>query len=412
MSRGIRPAFGARPYMLQAPALKYNYYIAPTLPRGQGSTGLSGFTPDAGYQYTTKPVVDTPGFIIKKPAGGFGAVGPIQSLFDDFRGGTAGNSFANPTTPVYGDQSWSTGSGHPAAIYGSPNRSGGGQTMRIVIPTDSTDNPRQEAIVWAGGQQIQQIYWFWAENPNGTDYNTIAHNRGNDWNYKMHWLLYNNHTTQCCELFAPTPFYQGSGPNTWALAYGNNDGGAGAFPSFYPGNPSQFAPSSWNSMEVGIYADVANPTSSPGTMYFGMYNSEIGGYQHDTTTNNATSGGLFLSGSGTNGPWDYANQLNFPGIIQGFPVGIGPIDKADIYVTIGPNCFNRFMMSDQSTIGLSTKMMPFTIDTTTQGVAATGWTDTQVSMTPRAGWTTGSFAGNHLWWCDINNSWNHCGVFD
>lgn len=357
------------------------------------------FIPDTGYSFSGSALFDND-ITISNGTSPFGATGPTLALFDDFRGGTPGNTIASGTSGVAGSSTWGANNGQSGVvgnlIYAAGNRSGSGNCIRLRDTTYSDISFNQSVISFAA---TQGLYIFWAENSHGYDYSTQTTNGGNNFNYKMHWGMTGGHTGNAFNAWLPAVFGSAGAPGQ--QNFGSNDeppllqpGGSGPFFA----SSAIWDPNNWNSAEMGC----VGTDSAPGLLMCAVYNP--------TTTRTGKSTGQFLTQitsrtifsntTGSSGTYDTMNTVSVPGLIQGFAVPT-VIDRADYYVAVGANCLNRFFIGDQPTIGACTTIMPCTINS---------WSANSVSIRLRRG-AFSSPSGNYLYWSDSNNNISRAGRF-
>lgn len=371
-----------------------------TLSVQTGTTGA--FIPDAGYSYIGPVAWDSPGFTITKSGGGMGSVGPIQAMADDFRAGTVGNTVPVNQPGIYGSSTWGQFSGHNMPTY---QAAGNGNCVRL---RNNGDSDITFACLFLQFAATTGIRIFFAENSHGIDYNTQTSSGGNNWNYKIHWLLQNQNTGGAFNEWITA--VRLNTPSGTAQAFGSNNSMPGPLPTWDVGDGSEYDPNDWTSVKVIYRGDPNNPTTATGLMSIGTFTHKNNGLHGGSNTTFV----LFSSTTGPNGDYASANGLTCPGIIQGITT-TAIIDRADYNIQVGPNCCNGFWIGNASTWAACTSINPCTIDTTTQGVAATGWTDSTVSMTPRRGVrgfpATLQNSGLHLYREDVNGNVTHVGVF-
>jgi hypothetical protein len=148
----------------------------------------------------------------------------------------------------------------------------------------------------------------------------------------------------------------------------------------------------WNSHEMAYVADPNHPTTAPGICYDALYNA-INRQAYSYTMGNKV---LF---SNSDPKFSYFDDFQFLGLLQ--CVGRQTIDRADVYIAVGPNCLKRFFIGDAAKLADCTTLMPCTIDS---------WSAGSVTMTLRQG-AFASPSGNHLYWSDASNHIKHVGQF-
>jgi hypothetical protein len=169
----------------------------------------------------------------------------------------------------------------------------------------------------------------------------------------------------------------------------------------------------WNSLECAYLGDPVNPTRASGYQYMGLYNTpnkrainaslKSGSWNDGSTTwKYADPYPLFLPGNAAHGPklpYDRMNGMQLVGLMQN--IGTHTVDRADVYVSVGPNCMKRFFLGDAAALARCTTIMPCTIDS---------WSPGAVTMRLRQGAFPG-IPGTYLYWSDLNNNISLAGQF-
>jgi hypothetical protein len=177
--------------------------------------------------------------------------------------------------------------------------------------------------------------------------------------------------------------------NSWA-----NNNGNGVGPYWYfavdSNGISKWDQSGWNSFEVAVFANVADPNTKPGLLACSLWNAP---HKRAISVNKAQT--IFSK----NASVQQFNTFQFMGLMQ--CIGTHTVDRANVYIAIGPNCLNRFFLGDASTLANCTKIMPCTIDS---------WSAGAVTIRPRQGAFT-TISGTYLYWSDANNNISLAGQF-
>lgn len=107
----------------------------------------------------------------------FGATGPTVVMFDDFEGGTNGNSLSLNLAKV---GAWSSLNGNPArSIYSSTNKISGNLSARFEMPDGDISNP---AIGVETGSTFNSFYAsWWSMIPAGNVFPGTGHQDGKNW---------------------------------------------------------------------------------------------------------------------------------------------------------------------------------------------------------------------------------------
>lgn len=359
------------------------------------------FIPDPGYSFSGVAGFDSD-VVIGNSSAPFGPTGPTLVMFDDFRSGTQGVAVANNTPGVAGSSNWlnSIAAGGNS-VYQGPSRSGSGNCLRVRKSGDSDVTYEALNLQFAN---TNAFYIFFAENSHGVDYNTLTGaGTGNNWNYKLNWLMFNNITAHAFNMVMMDIIGQ-SGSTFQQFGSNDSTSSGGPLPLWDSGSGASYDNNNWTSIEYGYVADPNNPTTATGMMFHAEYCPRNSGRHGATSTgaspNGATTNVLFNSGSGSAGTYSVANSLAFPGLIEGAPSTL-VIDRADVYVAIGPNCLNRFFIGNSSAINTCTSLMPCTVNS---------WGASAVGIRLRQG-AFSSLSGNYLYWSDNANNINRVGQF-
>jgi hypothetical protein len=128
-----------------------------------------------------------------------------------------------------------------------------------------------------------------------------------------------------------------------------------------------------------------------GTLYHALYNAT-----NHQAINAQDKTRILFSATPHYGSFD---MFSMSGLMQN--IGVATVDRCDIYIAVGNNCYVRFFITDASTLAASTTMMPSTINSISAATA---------SITLRKGAFT-SPSGNWLWYSDASNTITRVGQF-
>jgi hypothetical protein len=268
------------------------------------------------------------------------------------------------------------------------------------------------------------VYFFYAEHWHGWDGGNDEGGGGGY--YKHNWLQHNNTYGGGFNVVMPDFVQYDDGKPSSAIytVFGGNDS---ANPEVTDANqpfrtwvianrPSgigRWDTNGWNSLECAYVGDPVNPTGASGYQYMGLYNApnkrainasiRSGPWNDGSTTRKyAEPYPLFLPGNAAHDPrlpYDRMNGMQFVGLMGN--IGRHTVDRADVYVAVGPNCMKRFFIGDADTLAKCTTIIPCTIDS---------WSAGAVTIRPRQGAFT-AISGKYLYWSDLNNNISLAGQF-
>jgi hypothetical protein len=317
----------------------------------QGGGG-AGFSPAAGWTYSGTPGLDQE-FTITNLSGGLGATLPTLALYDDMRGGTAGNNVPDGAG-VMGSGAWAD-IDRPGVKYASGGRSG---LCYRWLNNTTVGNYTFKAIEFAA---TTGVYLQIAANSRGWNLKTGATASF----FKMFWFLHNQITNGACEICLPTMVDAATGATYFTGNDSDLSGGtSGPLPQWALDDqwPTIWDPNGWNSLEVG-YVGGANPVVNAGRMFYIVTNAN----GRFAAINTARV--LFNSASG----YTDANAINIPAFIQNV-TGSLTFDFDDVFCQIHSLADRRFVLTDAASIIASTQVYP---------VSARTWADGSVTLTPR-----------------------------
>ncbi len=368
-----------------------------------------GFLPDSGYGFSGVPAFDG-SFTITDASNSFGSTGPTLALFDDFRKAKSGGNLKHNQAPVAGYARWAQNSGGDAMSPHFRRVNRGGANPAISILDDEraggtgTGPFGRSARLDLGGHYTA-IYVFYAEKWYGWDGRNDEGGGGGY--YKHNWLLGDDSYGKTAFDAVLPVFVEAcsKGPGSYGsntactsvntLVTGNSWDAHGMPTTVYhfgdDNGLGKWDTEHWNSHEMAYVGDPSHPTTAPGIYYDALYNAA--NRQAFAYTLNKP---LF---SDTDPKFSYFADFQFLGLLQ--CVGKQTIDRADVYIAVGPNCLKRFFIGDAAKLADCTTLMPCTIDS---------WSAGSVTMTLRQG-AFASPSGNHLYWSDAANHISHVGQF-
>lgn len=269
----------------------------------------------------------TAGSTITVNGSGFGATGPKIVMFDDFEGGSAGQS-VDLNAPV---GQWNESKG---ASYSSAARTG--KTGFSVY--DGSRGVQRQLRVDLQGDQTEVFFSFWVRVPDGTHFPgrdvTGPGMFSSDSSWKYAWLLDDSDGYSDTSKFDMWfPAHAGRGSHNIA----SND----AYLLMSAGN-AWWSWSSWMRMSFWVRGTSGSPT----TGFFQTVSKEKG-------LDLLSFGSKTIFGA--NGSSSRFNVINFPGWLRTMDGGAPKVQPAydDIYVAVGRGAVARVEIGDAASYGSS-----------------------------------------------------------
>lgn len=304
-------------------------------------------------------VADGASLTITKTGGGFGSVGPVVDVYDDFRNGTVGQS-APLTASLVG--AWDVSA---ARIDNAQAHSG----SQSILVTDGADSSRTVQAAFGSQTQLFFAFWFRSNIPSSDL----------DWDSgqgKLTWLMDGNDGNNFPSAFDICLPTRRAGGSNWSMA--GNDG------IWQSGYTASTPANEW--LRWSFYCDGrdnANGFVRARTIGATTGNREYSKVLTDFYLNSASSS---------------FDRVKFAPFIK---ITTNSAWYDDIYVAVGEGAARRFEIGNAATYSTCTELSI---------CEPTAWGDASVTINVRQG-AHASLAGKYLYWLDETDAATLVGQF-